>query len=250
MSEIEVLDENQQIHVRREKLQQWRDQGHAFPNDFKRTHIAANLHADYDACSHDDLQAKNITVTIAGRIMARRIMGKASFISVQDMSGKIQLYVTREDLPENFYDDEFKKWDLGDLIGATGVLFKTKTDELSIRVQHVRLLTKAIRPLPDKWHGLADIEARYRQRYVDLIMNEDVRRNFQIRSAAVAATREFFRARDFIEVETPMLQVLAGGATAKPFETHHNAPRYAHVLAYRPRAVFKAFGRGWFRARV
>ncbi|MSP53111.1 MAG: lysine--tRNA ligase [Gammaproteobacteria bacterium] len=225
------LDENQQIQVRKEKLASIRMQGVAYPNDFQRQHYAANLANQYGHLNNEELETKHLDVAIAGRIMTRRIMGKASFVTVQDMSGKMQLYIARDMLGEDDYD-HFKKWDIGDIVGASGVLFKTKTGELSIKVKQLRLLTKALRPLPDKFHGLADVETRYRQRYVDLIMNEDTRKVFSIRSKTVAAMRQFMIERNFMEVETPMMQVLAGGALAKPFTTFHNAldmPLYLRI---------------------
>ena len=221
-AEIQV-DENEQIKVRKEKLQQLRQEGQAYPNQFKRDVLASVLHQEHDALDKEALAEKAVKIKVAGRIMTRRIMGKASFVTLQDMSGRIQLYVTRDELPEGYYNEQFKKWDIGDIVWAEGTLFKTKTDELSVRINDIQLLTKALRPLPDKWHGLADIEARYRQRYVDLIVNEDARNIFKIRSRTVAAIREFYEERGFVEVETPMLQALAGGAAAKPFSTHHNA---------------------------
>ena len=230
-SDVVELDKNQQIHVRKEKLVALREQGIAYPNDFQRQHYAADLLAQYNDFNNEELESKHIQVAIAGRIMTRRIMGKASFVTMQDMSGKMQLYVARDVLGETVYDS-FKHWDIGDIIGASGVLFKTKTGELSIKVNELKLLTKALRPLPDKFHGLADVETRYRQRYVDLIMNEDTRKIFSIRSKTVAAMRQFMIERNFMEVETPMMQVLAGGALAKPFTTFHNAldmPLYLRI---------------------
>jgi lysyl-tRNA synthetase class 2 len=231
MTEIIELDENQQIQVRKEKLAALREQGVAYPNDFNRQHYAADLANLYGALTNQELEAKHIEVSIAGRIMTRRIMGKASFVTMQDMSGKMQFYIARDILGETTYDS-FKHWDIGDIVGAKGVLFKTKTGELSIKVNELKLLTKALRPLPDKFHGLADVETRYRQRYVDLIMNEDTRKIFSIRSKTVAAMRQFMIERNFMEVETPMMQVLAGGALAKPFTTFHNAldiPLYLRI---------------------
>lgn len=233
------LDENSQIKVRKEKLAKLRTEGQAYPNDFQRKEMAAELHASYDSIDKEQLTEQVVNVAVAGRIMTRRIMGKASFATIQDMSGRIQLYVARDDLPEGFYNEQFKKWDMGDIVGAEGTLFKTKTGELSVRVSAIKLLTKALRPLPDKWHGLADIEARYRQRYVDLTINETSRNIFKIRSQTLLAIREFYQQQGFMEVETPMLQTLAGGAAAKPFHTHHNALDLPMSLRIAPELFLK-----------
>ena len=236
----EVLDENEQINVRHEKLKALRAAGNAYPNDFRRKDFAGDLHAHYDERSHDSLESETVHAHIAGRIMTRRIMGKASFITVQDMTGKIQLYVAQDAVSVEFYEEHFKKWDMGDVIGATGTLFKTKTGELSVRVTHIQLLTKSLRPLPDKWHGLGEnIEARYRQRYIDLIMNEQSRKVFEIRSKVLTQLRHFFEEQRFVEVETPMLQTLAGGAAARPFETHHNALDIQMFLRIAPELFLK-----------
>ncbi|MCG8427741.1 MAG: OB-fold nucleic acid binding domain-containing protein, partial [Chromatiales bacterium] len=217
MSE-EILDENKLIAQRREKLNQIRERGVAFPNDFRRDHIAADLHAQYEAKSAEELEALALRVKVAGRMMSRRIMGKASFAHIQDMSGKIQLFVQRDALPEGFYNTQFKKeWDVGDIIAAEGVLFKTKTGELSVRCDDIRLLTKSLRPLPEKFHGLTDQEQRYRQRYLDLIMSDESRDTFRIRTQVIQFIRSYLNSKDFLEVETPMMQVIPGGATARPF---------------------------------
>ena len=225
MSEQEVkeLDLNGEMLVRREKLAALRAKGNAFPNKFRRDALAQDLHNQYDAEDGEILKEKGVEVQVAGRIMTRRTMGKATFITIQDMSGKIQLYVARDNLPEGVYKDDVGTWDLGDIVGVKGTLFKTKTDELTVKTTEVQLLTKALRPLPDKFHGLTDQEVRYRQRYLDLISNEESRRTFIIRSKVVAGIREYFISKGFMEVETPMLQVIPGGASARPFVTHHNA---------------------------
>ena len=214
------------------KLDAMREKGQAFPNDFRRENISDDLHQLYNEKSKEELEALAVEVSIAGRMMTRRIMGKASFATVQDMGGQIQVYVARDNLAEGFYNTEFKKWDLGDIIGAKGVLFKTQTNELSVKVSEIRILTKALRPLPDKFHGLSDTEACYRQRYLDLIANETSRKTFILRNKIVTAIRTYLNERNFMEVETPMLQAIPGGATARPFETFHNAldlPMYLRI---------------------
>lgn len=198
---------NSELQARREKLAVLRGKGIAFPNDFRRENLSDQLHAEFDSKENEELEALNIDVTVAGRMMTRRIMGKASFVTLQDVGGRIQLYVSRDDLPEGVYNEEFKKWDLGDILGARGKLFKTKTGELSIHCSELRLLTKALRPLPDKFHGLADQETRYRQRYLDLIANDESRHTFKVRSQVMSGIRSFMVEKGFMEVETPMMQV-------------------------------------------
>src|SRR5471030_730865 len=214
-----VPDLNNELKARREKLALLREAGNAFPNDFRRDSISDDLHAQYGEKTNEELEALDITVTVGGRMMTRRIMGKASFVTLQDVGGRIQLYVARDDLAEGIYNEQFKKWDLGDILGARGKLFKTKTGELSIHCSELRLLTKALRPLPDKFHGLHDMETRYRQRYLDLIANDESRDVFLMRCKITDVIRQFLKDRRFLEVETPMMQVLAGGAAAKPFVT-------------------------------
>src|SRR5688572_2314367 len=218
-----VPDLNNELKSRRERLALLRESGTTFPSDSRRDSISDELHAKYGEKTNEELEALNIEVTVGGRMMTRRIMGKASFVTLQDVGGRIQLYVARDDLAEGIYNEQFKKWDLGDILGATGKLFKTKTGELSIHCSELRLLTKALRPLPDKFHGLQDQEARYRQRYLDLIANEDSRKTFKIRSQIMSGIRSFMVENGFMEVETPMMQVIPGGAAARPFITHHNA---------------------------
>jgi len=220
---VSEQDDNKLIAERKSKLAVLREQGNPFVNNFKPKDSTKNLVDAYNVLSKEDLDEKVVEVSVAGRMMLKRVMGKASFAQLQDSSGQIQLFVTRDELKEGFYNEQFKKWDIGDIIGASGTLFKTKTGELSIRVSDVRLLTKSLRPLPEKFHGLSDQETIYRQRYVDLIMNEESRDVFKRRSAIVGYIRNFFIEHDYLEVETPMMQVIPGGATAKPFVTHHNA---------------------------
>ncbi len=224
-------DENKLIAERRAKLAALREQGNAYPNDFRRNAIAEELHRTFEAHDKDALDEEKIQVSVSGRMMAKRVMGKASFIKLQDRSGQIQVRLERDRLPEGVYQ-AFKKWDVGDIVGAQGVLFRTNTGELTVMAEEVRLLTKSLRPLPEKWAGLSDQETRYRQRYVDLIINGSSREVFRKRSQVISYMRSFLESLDFLEVETPMMQVTPGGAIARPFTTHHNAldmPLYLRI---------------------
>ena len=244
-AEVEV-DENQLIVERYRKLARIRDLDQpSFPNDFRRTHLASVLMDTYGDTDRDILTEERVAVAVCGRIMLRRIMGKASFLTIQDTSGRIQLYAKKADLPDGIYDD-FKTWDLGDIIGGSGRLFKTNTGELSVHLTEIRLLTKSLRPLPDKHKGLTDTELRYRQRYVDLMTNQETREVFALRSKVIAAIRYFFDSRGFLEVETPMLQVIPGGASARPFVTHHNSLDIDMYLRIAPELYLKRLVVGGF----